>query len=509
MSEQPGSTRSGRLGPAILKNPKLKELEDLQAERRRRRGYRKFETYAETYSPEYVHPETREKDGYAKHRKSMMATTTTTTMMAGNRIGKSQAGAFVTACHATGSYPSWWTGIRFEEPTSIWVAGITTESTRDIIQLELLGDINTSLGTGMIPKDKIVGIKRRQGSTDAIETIYVKHISGGISIIGCKSMEQGRSKFQGTGKHFVWLDEEADREAYDLYSECKQRTMTTGGQVMLTYTPLKGMSELCRWMIDHKTDPEYTFVNMTWDDAPHLSEKEKAKRKADMKPHELEARTMGVPTIKEGLIYQQPDSEVVVKEFPIPRHWPLVMGVDIGWTAPTAAVLLAQDPKSAIWYVVWEYAKEETSRENHAKEFRKRGEWIYIACDPSANRTEADGKKTMKVYKDLGLNIHNAINDVNFGIDEIQDAFNGGQLKIFRTCKNIIEERRFYQYEKGKDGNSRVRKKDDHLLDAMRYAFMSRAKARTCGYFLNEWNRKRSGVTNGSTWTAGDPVVGY
>jgi hypothetical protein len=41
--------------------------------------------------------------------------------------------------HATGDYPVWWPGRRFEGRTDWWVAGDTRETTRDIIQLELFG----------------------------------------------------------------------------------------------------------------------------------------------------------------------------------------------------------------------------------------------------------------------------------------------------------------------------------------------------------------------------------
>jgi phage terminase large subunit-like protein len=39
----------------------------------------------------------------------------------------------------------------------------------------------------------------------------------------------------------IWLDEEPD---LDVYSECLLRTMTTGGLVMCTFTPMLGLSEV-------------------------------------------------------------------------------------------------------------------------------------------------------------------------------------------------------------------------------------------------------------------------
>ncbi len=41
----------------------------------------------------------------------------------GNQTGKSEAAAFEVAVHATGEYPEWWTGKRFDKPLRIWVVG--------------------------------------------------------------------------------------------------------------------------------------------------------------------------------------------------------------------------------------------------------------------------------------------------------------------------------------------------------------------------------------------------
>src|SRR5580692_1856018 len=44
--------------------------------------------------------------------------------MAGNRVGKSEAGAFEAAVHLTGQYPSWWAEKRFDRPVRGWGAGV-------------------------------------------------------------------------------------------------------------------------------------------------------------------------------------------------------------------------------------------------------------------------------------------------------------------------------------------------------------------------------------------------
>ena len=169
----------------------------------------------------------------AEHRERLI--------LAGNRVGKTVAGAFETTLHATGEYPDWWQGKRFTSPTNIVVAGDTAQTVRDVIQMELLGAVNDH-GTGMIPKNRIKKTRPKAGNiSDAVESIYVEHVSGGVSSITLKSYAEGRISFQGTARHVVWLDEEPP---FTVYEECLLRTMTTNGIVMLTFTPLKGMSDV-------------------------------------------------------------------------------------------------------------------------------------------------------------------------------------------------------------------------------------------------------------------------
>src|SRR5262245_53456353 len=59
-------------------------------------------------------------------------------LCAGNQTGKTTAGAMECAMHATGRYPNWWKGKRFEKPTVGWVAGVTGETVRDTVQRVLL-----------------------------------------------------------------------------------------------------------------------------------------------------------------------------------------------------------------------------------------------------------------------------------------------------------------------------------------------------------------------------------
>ena len=168
--------------------------------------------------------------------------------MAANRVGKTLgAGGYESACHLTGAYPKWWIGRRFEKPVKWWAAGRTNETTRDIVQATLLGSIAQRDGrkhfdgTGVIPGEVLGGVTWKAGVPDLADTIKVRHASGGWSSLGFKSYQQGRGSFEGTALHGIWLDEEPP---LDVYGECLIRTATTNGIIMLTFTPLAGMSEV-------------------------------------------------------------------------------------------------------------------------------------------------------------------------------------------------------------------------------------------------------------------------
>jgi phage terminase large subunit-like protein len=162
-------------------------------------------------------------------------------MLAANRVGKTEGvGGYELTLHLTGQYPDWWPGRRFTKPVRAWAAGDSGSTVRDIIQHKLLGPIG-AWGTGLIPGDSLERVVRATGTADAASILYVKHVTGAISPLVLKSYEQGFESFQGTEQDVIWLDEEP---ALPIYTECLMRTMTNNGIIILTFTPLKGISDV-------------------------------------------------------------------------------------------------------------------------------------------------------------------------------------------------------------------------------------------------------------------------
>ena len=85
--------------------------------------------------------------------------------MCANRFGKTLGGSAELAFHLTGAYPTWWCGKRFDKPVRAWAAGVTSESTRDVLQQMLIGPPfrEAEWGTGMIPKAAIANVATARG----------------------------------------------------------------------------------------------------------------------------------------------------------------------------------------------------------------------------------------------------------------------------------------------------------------------------------------------------------
>lgn len=415
------------------------------------------------------------RDMYPRHIEFMRlgATHATRCFMAANRVGKTKTGSYEVTCHATGLYPPWWEGRRFERATEIWVAGDTKETVRDIIQRELVGAQGNE-GTGMIPGDELQKVAYRPNGNGAVDYVLVKHVSGGTSRIGFKSYDQKRESFQGTAKDLIWLDEESDE---GIRAECVMRLMTTNGLLMETFTPLKGLTPIVLTYLGD-SQPSETRTALTddramimagWDDAPHLSDAQKGRMLAECEPHLKDARSKGIPSLGSGAIYPISEDDITIPDFAIPDHWPKVYSLDVGWNN-TAALWGAWDREADIVYLTAEYKRGQCEPAIHAQAVKSRGDWIPGVVDPaSAGAGQKDGEKLMDVYRGLGLDIQPAENMVEAGILAVWERMSSGRLKAFKSLQAWLAEFRLYR----RDEKGRVVKDNDHLMDGMRYLVMS------------------------------------
>ena len=379
--------------------------------------------------------------------------------LAANRSGKSETGAYAVTTWLTGLYPEWWDGKRFERNVSVLVSGETGKLVRDSIQAKLLGE-PSDIGSGMIPKHLIVATKPKSGIPDAVDTVRIKSAFGGESILQFQSYDQGRKAFQATERDVILEDEEPPIE---IHNENLMRTMTTGGIVLLTFTPLKGLSDTVL-SLQEKEGKSCHISRATWDDAPHLAQDEKDELFESLPPYQRDARSKGVPQLGSGAIFPVSEEDILVEPFEVPKSYKWSYGMDVGWKA-TAAVWLAHDLETDIVYVVSDYKRGQAEPSSHASAIKARGK-LTGAIDPaSCGRGQKDGEQLIQLYRGEGLDLVLADNTVEAGIFDIYQRLTTGRLKVFKTCQDLLKEYRIYR----RDEKGLVVKKDDHLMDALRY----------------------------------------
>ncbi|UMO76431.1 terminase large subunit [Pseudomonas phage BroderSalsa] len=398
--------------------------------------------------------------------------------MTGNRCGKTYTGAFIMACHLTGLYPDWWMGRRYDRPVEAWAAGISTDTTRDILQSELLGSWKNpeAFGTGAIPKELILETIRREGKPGCVQAVLVRHISGGSSALTFKSYEMDQDKFMGTAIDIIWLDEECPK---DIYTQCVTRTATVDGIVYLTFTPEHGLTELVKdFMYDIK-DGQF-MISASWDDAPHLDDKVKTQLMSVYSPAERKMRVSGQPSIGSGVVFPILEDKIKIEPRPIPEHWMRTIGIDLGYDHPNAVACIAWDNETDTYYLYDEYSEKGETLGMHADAIRSRGGQsipVIVPHDAFKHDGATSGKQYVTLYEEQGLNVvrqpfsnpptpdgKHGGNSVEYGVNWMLTMMDQGRFKVFSTCTKFLQEMKLYHRKDGK-----IVDRNDDMISATRY----------------------------------------
>ena len=453
------SSASETSNPSSALSSLLREAAEIAQEIDRRRRTNRLKTYAP----------------YAKQIAFHHSPTRERLFMAGNQLGKTLAGAAECAMHLTGQYPDWWRGKRFTKPIVALAGSESYELTRDGVQRLLIGPpaSEEDWGTGYIPQAAIVDRTRRMGVSNALDSVSVRHVSGGVSTLLFKAYEQGRGKWQANTVDYVWFDEEPPE---DVYFEGITRTNATRGLIAVTFTPLKGMSSVvARYLMEES--PDRSVTTMTIEDADHYSEEDRARIIASYPPHEREARTKGIPSLGSGRIFPIEESAITCEPMDIPKTWPQIIGIDFGWDHPFGATRLAWDRDNDCLYVTGEYRQREASPIIHAASIKPWGAWIPVAWPHDGlQHDKGSGEQLAEQYRAQGLNLtperatfDDGTNGVEAGVSEMFQRMQTGRWKVFSTCTMWLEEFRLYHRDKGL-----IVKERDDVLSASRYAMMMR-----------------------------------
>lgn len=394
----------------------------------------------------------------------------------GNRSGKTECGAVECLWLLRGIHPY----KKNRKDVFGWAVSLSTQVQRDVAQAKILS---------YLPKNWIAEITMLSGRRDSpasgvIDQIMIKNVFGGISVLGFKSCDQGREKFQGSSLDFVWFDEEPPR---DIYEECLMRVMDRKGEIFGTMTPLKGKTFIYNEIyMNEKNNPEVWYEFMNWEDNPYLPKKEVKLLESALSSSALDARKYGKFSDGKGLVYPEFDESVhVVEPFEIPKKWQDKISIDPGLNNPLSAHWYCVDWDGNI-YVVAEHYESGKDIDYHAsaiKEISRKLGWhtdgrgrLYALIDSAANqKTLSSPKSVSQLFYERDILVDTGVDkDVFSGIARVKSYLNGteGRIYIFSSCVNMIREFKGYSWA----GGDMPVKRDDHCMDELRYYIMARPR---------------------------------
>ena len=299
------------------------------------------------------------------------------------------------------------------------------------------------------------------------------------------SNDQDLDKFGGAALHRVHYDEEPRQ---DIRRESLARLIDYGGDELFTMTPLRGMS----WMYDDVWVPFQngslrgaTVVTVDMDDNPHLDKRTQARVLAEYSDEERQARKSGIFVHFAGLVYPEFALEAHVRPSltSLPEGVEVFGGIDPGLRHMAAVVFCYLDAEDNL-VVFDEIALQGHTISEVCKEIDLRLErwdcrprWWVI--DPaSRNKNNQTGRSDQMEFADHGVFTSPGQNAVRPGINKVKERLKAGRLQITSDCPELISEFKKYRWASPKRSENDAReapvKRDDHLLDALRYVVMSR-----------------------------------
>lgn len=309
------------------------------------------------------------------------------------------------------------------------------------------GEYKPSLGQYILPTGGVIWF----GSADRPETL-----------------EAGQYKA-------AWLDE-AGQMKYQVWVVIQARLGQKLGRALLTTTPY-AMNWL--YLEFYKrfiaNDSDYDVIQFVSTDNPLYPKEEYERAKATLDLRLFEMRYKGLFRKMEGLCYPDFNTNHIIDDFKIPEDWRRGGGMDFGFNNPSVVLYGAIDNDDVL-YICKEIYKKGSLLSDLASIMEKE---IMTYADPS-------GKQHIEELLALGVEIESADNEVNAGIEKVNERIKTGRFKIFKSCKNTIDEFETYHWIEGRD---KPEKENDHCMDALRYLIMGldSDKGSYAGWSKEDW----------------------
>lgn len=299
----------------------------------------------------------------------------------------------------------------------------------------------------------------------------IQHVNGGTVVF--KSADAGFKKFEGAQVDLVWLDEQVRDKM--VFSSCLARTTMTGGQVLLSFTPLIGKTH---WSYtDLFQNPSVFSRTITLYDNHYLPAEERDAMIALYSPEEIPYRVNGEWGIMEGRVYKFFNATTHV----IPRTQQLldslqvvIRGIDFGHHKACIWVGIDYNERA---YLLAEWVGEDVTMQEMAEEIFALEREVGASLTQKIVDTVTDHAFQERFELERhGISCTPADKSIDLGLEivrrrlKVHDGETRPNLYICDCCPDSIAEYENYVMD-AKTGKPK-KPQADHLCDGSRYALV-------------------------------------
>ena len=201
-------------------------------------------------------------------------------------------------------------------------------------------------------------------------------------------------------------------------------------------------------------------------------------------PKKIQERHLyGSDADMEGAVFDEfSEARHFIEPFDIPEDWEKIRVLDHGVTNPTGVIFMAIDNDGRM-FIYDEHYEAGKVISYHAERIKERkGKFNDSLIDPSCTaKTQSRNGQFFSVvdeYREHGIEFRPADNAVLAGINRVNEAFKSDRLFAFKNCVSWKKEIDGYKWQRLKHTSEKNEpdapvKKNDHLMDSMRYLIMS------------------------------------
>jgi PBSX family phage terminase large subunit len=346
-----------------------------------------------------------------------------------------------------------------------WIISPTYKQSKNIYWRSLINQLPQEL------------IKKRN------ETELIVELING-TLIELKGADQPDS-LRGAGIQGVVLDEYAFMKP-DVWEEIvRPMLLDSKGWAIFISTPngfnhFYDISELAQ------QTKNWSYYHATTYDNPYIDKEELDNEKDHTDADTFAQEYLGEFKKVKGLVYPTFDRNThVVRPEEVPTDGTRYVGVDFGYTNPTAALYAVVDYDNN-WYIYDEVYQSRLTSQQAVDTIKRRMNDDYftgIVGDSAAAQEIAN-------YAEYGLDVQpfkKTGDSIRTGIRLIQDRLkvqdnNRPKLFVSNNCTNLIWEFETYRYDERKENKNEPEepiKENDHALDALRYMFLEFSEPQT------------------------------